>query len=200
MEGHVVVSLFLSISLQYCLILAINDVSRGTLIHKVPKCIPREPRGHWLKINRGLSLHVTLIFSQTGTESVRIALPMLATTCVDSLSHLQNWSLPLFKIHLVRNNVIIAKGLLLLELMIPPHMYWLGSTGVVRHSRVRVAPGSIPGSAVLFSSYTYPSQDLHATSLPCPSLALHATHYLSATYLSLAAFVPPTHLSMTTTS
>jgi hypothetical protein len=41
----------------------------------------------------------------------------------------------------------------LLELMIPPH-YWLGSTVVVRPSGFGVVPGSIPGLAILFSSYT----------------------------------------------
>jgi hypothetical protein len=40
----------------------------------------------------------------------------------------------------------------LLELMIPPH-YRLGSTVVVRPSRFGVVPGSIPGLAILFSSY-----------------------------------------------
>jgi hypothetical protein len=48
-----------------------------------------------------------------------------------------------------------ATGLpsILLELMIPPH-YRLGSTVVVRPSRFGVVPGSIPGLAILFSSYT----------------------------------------------
>jgi hypothetical protein len=41
----------------------------------------------------------------------------------------------------------------LLELMIPPH-YRLGSTVVVRPSRFGVVPGSIPGLAILFSSYS----------------------------------------------
>jgi hypothetical protein len=36
--------------------------------------------------------------------------------------------------------------------MIPPH-YRLGSTVVVRPSRFGVVPGSIPGLAILFSSY-----------------------------------------------
>jgi hypothetical protein len=43
----------------------------------------------------------------------------------------------------------------LLELMIPPH-YRLGSTVVVRPSRFGVVPGSIPGLAILFSSYRSP--------------------------------------------
>jgi hypothetical protein len=50
------------------------------------------------------------------------------------------------------SEVIWFHGALLLELMIPPH-YRLGSTVVVRPSRFGVVPGSIPGLAILFSSY-----------------------------------------------
>jgi hypothetical protein len=53
----------------------------------------------------------------------------------------------------------------MLELMIPPH-YWLGSTVVVRPSRFGVVLGSIPGLAILFSSYTISNKKSYSPQLP----------------------------------
>jgi hypothetical protein len=80
--------------------------------------------------------------------------------------------------------------------MIPPH-YRLGSTVVVRPSRFGVVPGSIPGLAILFSSY----KNLHTnnvlvskSNVPQP-LATQIYHNYNDSLCSRCA-APSCHLAL----
>jgi hypothetical protein len=64
------------------------------------------------------------------------------------------------KTHLTEAGQVVS------EMMIPPHIYQLGSTGVERPSRIRVVLGSIPGLAISFS----PSRGLKLEHGLSPSL------------------------------